>query len=156
MPKIQLETGIKADINIVFDLARRVDLHKLSTAYRNEEAIEGRTTGLVEVNDTITWRAKHFGVYQKLTSHITDLEKPSYFADEMVKGAFKRFRHEHFFSEENGIVIMKDLFDYCSPLGVLGKLADVLFLKKYRTVFLEKRNLVLKEFAESEKWKEVL
>lgn len=156
MTKIHLETKIKADINIVFDLARSVDLHKISTAHTNEEAIAGRTTGLVEVNDTITWRAKHLGVTQKLTSHITDLEKPTYFADEMVKGAFNRFRHDHFFSEEHGIVIMKDVFDYDSPLGILGKLADVLFLEKYVTELLKKRNLIIKEFAESDKWKEVL
>ena len=103
-----------------------------------------------------TWRAKHFGVTQNLTSHITDLEKPTYFADEMVKGAFKRFRHDHFFSEENGIVLMKDVFDYDSPLGLLGRFADILFLETYMTELLEKRNQTIKEFAESERWKEIL
>lgn len=156
MPKIHLETKIKADILIVFDLSRSVDLHKISTAHTNEEAIAGRMTGLAELNDTITWRAKHFGVTQKLTSLITDVEKHTYFADEMVKGAFKRFRHEHFFSEKDGIVMMKDLFDYDAPFGPLGRLADILFLKKYMTRFLENRNQVIKEFAESERWKEVL
>jgi len=156
MPKILLETKIKADINIVFDLSRSVDLHKISTAHTNEEAIAGRITGLVEANDTITWRAKHLGVTQELTSRITAVERPSYFTDEMVKGAFKRFRHEHIFLEENGLVVMKDIFDYDSPLGILGKLADVLFLKKYMTELLEKRNFVIKEFAESDKWKEIL
>lgn len=156
MPKIHLETKIIAAIDIVFDLSRSVDLHKISTAHTNEEAIAGRTTGLVEANDSITWRAKHFGKTQELTSLITAVEKPTYFADEMVKGAFKRFKHEHIFSEENGMVLMKDVFDYDAPFGILGRLADVLFLEKYMTTFLEKRNLVIKEFAESEKWKEVL
>lgn len=156
MPKIHLETKIKADINIVFDLSRSVDLHKISTAHTNEEAIAGKTTGLVEVNDSITWRAKHLGVTQELTSLITDVKKPTYFADEMVKGAFKRFKHEHIFSEENGAVIMKDVFDYDAPFGILGKLADILFLEKYMTKLLEKRNQTIKKYAESEKWKEVL
>lgn len=156
MPKIHLETKIKADIRIVFDLSRSVDLHKISTAHTNEEAIAGRMTGLVENNDSITWRAKHFGVTQKLITQITAVEKPTYFSDEMLEGAFKRFKHEHFFSEKDGIVIMKDLFDYDAPLGPLGRLADILFLKKYMTTFLENRNQVIKEFAESERWKEVL
>ncbi|MFK7812667.1 MAG: cell division protein [Maribacter sp.] len=156
MPKIHLETKIKADINIVFDLSRSVDLHIISTSHTNEEAIAGKTTGLVEVNDSITWRAKHFGVMQELTSLITEVEKPRYFTDEMVKGAFKRFRHEHIFSVENGVVLMKDVFDYDAPFGFLGKLANSLFLKKYMTELLEKRNLTIKEFAESERWKEVL
>jgi ligand-binding SRPBCC domain-containing protein len=156
MPTIHIETTIKADIQIVFDLARSVDLHKISTAHTNEEAIAGRTSGLVELNDQITWRAKHLGVRQKLTSLITALEKPTYFEDVMVKGAFKRFNHEHFFSEKNGVVIMEDIFDYEAPLGILGKLADVFFLKKYMTDFLGKRNQIIKEFAESERWREVL
>ena len=156
MPTIYLETKIKGDIHIVFDLSRSVDFHKISAAHTNEEIIAGKTTGLIEVNDTMTWRAKHLGVTQELTSYITACNAPTYFADEMVKGAFKRFRHEHVFSDEDGIVIMKDVFDYDAPLGILGKFADVLFLKKYMTNFLEKRNLKIKEFAESERWKEVL
>jgi len=156
MPKIRLETRIKADINIVFDLARSIDLHTVSASQTNEEAIAGKTTGLAEFGDSITWKAKHFGVTQKLTSRITVVEKPTYFADEMVKGAFKRFTHHHYFSQENGIVLMKDLFDYKAPLGLLGKLADLLFLEKYMTDFLDKRNAVIKEFAETEKWRELL
>ena len=156
MPTIHLKIEIKADINVVFDLSRSVDLHKLSAAHTKEEAIAGRTSGLIELNDTITWRAKHLGVTQLLTSVITDLESPTYFADEMVKGAFKRFRHEHFFSKENKLVIMKDVFDYEAPFGFLGRLADKLFLEKYMTRFLIKRNLIIKEFAESDKWKELL
>lgn len=156
MPKIRLETRIKADINIVFDLARSIDLHTVSASQTNEEAIAGKTTGLVEFGDSITWKAKHFGVTQKLTSRITVVEKPTYFADEMVKGAFKRFTHDHYFSQENGIVLMKDLFDYKAPLGLIGKLADLLFLEKYMTDFLDKRNAVIKEFAETEKWRELL
>lgn len=156
MPKIRLETRIKADINIVFDLARSIDLHTVSASQTNEEAIAGKTAGLVEFGDSITWKAKHFGVTQKLTSRITVVEKPTYFADEMVKGAFKRFTHDHYFSQENGIVLMKDLFDYKAPLGLIGKLADLLFLEKYMTDFLNKRNAVIKEFAETEKWRELL
>lgn len=156
MPKIKLQTEIKGQIDVVFDLSRSVDLHKISASHTDEEAIAGRLTGVVETNDTITWRAKHLGVTQKLTSLITAVEKPTYFSDEMVKGAFKRFKHEHFYSEKNGVVLMKDVFDYDAPLGILGKFADVLFLKNYMTRFLEKRNKVIKEFAESERWKEVL
>lgn len=156
MPTIHLETRIKADINIVFDLSRSVDLHVISTAQTNEEAIAGRITGLVELDDTITWRATHFGVTQKLTSKIIGLEKPTYFSDKMLSGAFKRFTHEHFFKEEDGLVLMRDLFDYESPLGMLGRLADSLFLKQYMTQLLEKRNATIKAFSESERWKEIL
>lgn len=71
MPRIELRTKIKADKQIVFDLSRSIDLHKTSTEQTNETAISGKTSGLIELNETVTWRAKHFGFYQNLTSNIT-------------------------------------------------------------------------------------
>ncbi|MEH1009461.1 SRPBCC family protein [Winogradskyella sp. ECml5-4] len=156
MPKIELRTEIKADRKVVFDLSRSIDLHKISTEQTNEQAIAGKTSGLIEMNESVTWRAKHFGIYQNLTSKITEFDKPKYFVDEMVKGAFKEFKHEHHFAELNGGTLMTDFFDYKSPFGILGKLADKLFLKKYMTELLTERNRVVKEFAESEKWKELI
>ena len=156
MPVIRLETLIDAPSNRVFDLSRSIDLHKISTKQTNEEAIAGVTSGLIGKNESVTWRAKHFGFYQTLTSKITAFERPEYFVDEMEKGIFKRFKHELIFKEKNGKTFMIDIFDYESPLGILGKIADRLFLEKYMKVLLEKRNDIIKEFAESEKWKKVL
>ncbi|WP_299065355.1 SRPBCC family protein [uncultured Polaribacter sp.] len=156
MPIIKLKTEIKADINIVFDLARSIDLHKISTQQTNEEAIAGKTSGLIGLNETVTWRAKHFGIYQNLTTKITAFNKPKSFTDEMVNGAFKSFKHEHLFINKNRNTLMIDVFCYESPFGVLGKFADKLFLKNYMTKLLNERNLIIREFAESKKWKEVL
>lgn len=156
MPKIEIQTEIKAHINLVFDLSRSIDLHKISIEHTNEEAIAGKTSGLIGLDESVTWRAKHFGVYQKLTSKIIEFDRPKYFADQMIKGAFKEFRHEHHFTEIKDGTLMTDFFDYKSPLGLLGKLVDKLFLKKYMTVLLVKRNRIIKEFAESNKWKELI
>ena len=156
MPKIELKTEISAEKHIVFDLSRSIDLHKISTEHTNEEAIAGKMSGLIGMNESVTWRAKHFGIYQKLTSKITEFDRPNYFVDEMEKGAFKEFKHEHHFSESNGGTLMTDLFIYKSPFGILGKLADKLFLKKYMTELLIERNRIVKEFSESKKWKELL
>jgi len=157
MPIIRIHTEINANIDRVFDLARSVDLHKISAAQTNEEAIAGRTSGLIELDDTVTWRAKHFGIYQTLTVKITALDRPTRFVDEMVSGAFHSFTHEHLFeSISPDRTSMTDVFNYESPLGVLGRLADVLFLKRYMHRFLEERNLVIKDFAESNQWKRVL
>tara|TARA_B100002049_G_scaffold32349_1_gene21139 strand:+ start:1044 stop:1343 length:300 start_codon:yes stop_codon:yes gene_type:complete len=89
MPRIGLQTKIKADKEIVFDLSRSIDLHKISTEHINETAIAGKTSGLIGLDESVTWRAKHFGIYQRLTSKITEFDRPNYFADEMVNGAFR-------------------------------------------------------------------
>ncbi|WP_439487178.1 SRPBCC family protein [Algoriphagus sp.] len=108
------------------------------------------------MDESVTWRARHFGVYQTLTSRITDFNNPIFFADEMVSGAFRSFRHEHHFIDSEGVTIMTDIFEYRSPMGILGLLADKLFLKKYMTKLLVERNSIVKEFAESGKGKELL
>lgn len=156
MTRIELRTEIKARKEIVFDLSRSVDLHKISTEHTNEEAIAGKTSGLIGPEEWVTWRAKHFGVYQKLTSKIIEFKRPDFFTDEMVKGAFKSFRHEHHFKEHNGGTLMTDYFDYKSPFGLLGYLADLIFLKRYMKGLLEIRNQTIKEFAESKRWEEIV
>jgi ligand-binding SRPBCC domain-containing protein len=156
MPKIELQIKIKADKKIVFDLSRSIDLHKISTKHTNEEAISGRISGMIELNESVTWSAKHFGVYQLLTSKITEFDSPHYFTDEMEKGAFKWFEHKHIFEDiENG-TLMTDIFEYKSPFGIFGKIADTLFLRNYIKNLLEKRNETIKEYAESEKWKTIV
>ena len=51
---------------------------------------------------------------------------------------------------------MTDVFEYLAPFGFLGRIADRWFLEKYMTNLLLQRNEVIKEFAESDKWKELL
>lgn len=149
MPVIRLETFINADRAVVFDLARNIDLHQVSTAHTNERAVAGKTSGLIELNESVTWEARHFGVEQRLTSKITAMKQPDYFVDEMVSGAFKSFRHEHIFESQVDGTLMVDVFSYVAPLGILGRLADVLFLKKYMTNLLKTRNEVIKRHAEN-------
>ena len=124
--------------------------------HTKEEAVGGVTSGLIGKNETVTWRAKHLGVYQKLTVRITEYERPYYFVDEMEEGVFKRFKHEHLFRSEGSLTFVKDRFDYTSPFGLLGKIADYLFLEYYMRRFLIIRNDVIKDYAESGKWRDVL
>ncbi|WP_198664860.1 SRPBCC family protein [Lewinella sp. IMCC34191] len=151
-----MKTLIQADRTIVFDLARSIDLHQVSTAQTNETAIAGRTSGPIEAGESVTWRARHFGVYQTLTARITGYDRPNYFVDEMVEGAFKRFRHEHRFDEKEGYTTMTDSFDYTAPLGWLGRVADRLFLERYMKDLLTRRNAIINQVAESERWRELL
>ena len=156
MPEINIKTYIKAPVQICFDLSRSIDLHQISTQKSGEKAIAGRTSGLIQLHETVTWRAKHFGVWQKLTSKITGFDSPHYFEDQMVSGTFKYFRHEHHFTRTGNGTLMEDKFIFESPLGPLGKLANKIFLKNYMLNLLEVRNAVIKEYAESEKWKLIL
>ncbi len=150
MNTIFLQTHIHAPVQTCFDLSRNIDLHIESTTQTNEKAIAGKTSGLIGLDETVTWQAKHLGFYWKMTVQITAFESPRYFRDEMVKGPFKAMRHEHYFENQaDGSTQMKDVFTFASPMGVLGKIVDKLFLQKYMRGFLEKRNEMIKAKAES-------
>ena len=153
MPQIHLQTFINAPIERCFDLSRSVELHQLSTQQTQEKVVAGRMEGLMELGETVTWRAKHFGVWQNLTAKITAFDRPYFFCDEMVAGAFKSFRHEHTFEQTAKGIRMTDLFDFESPFGLLGKLTNHLVLMNYMRQLLLERNQVIKNFAESNRWK---
>ncbi len=128
----------------------------ISTAKTEERTIDGKVSGLIALNDWVTWEAVHLGVKQKLTSRITAYERPLYFVDEQVKGAFKSIYHEHRFEAVADKVIMKDYFTFQSPFGIFGQLFNRLYLTKYLKQFLIERNAVIKEYAETGKWKLIL
>lgn len=148
MTTIHLKTKINASKQIVFDASRNIDIHQQSASPSKEKAVAGVTSGLINVNETVTWRGKHFGFYITHKSRITAMNFYDYFVDEMEKGKFKSFKHEHFFEEENGFTIMKDKLQYETPFGIFGKLFDILFLEKHLTNFLLERNKVLKDVSE--------
>ncbi len=156
MPKIELVTEINSTLEICFDLSRSIDLHKISTAQTNEQAIAGRTRGLINLHEIVTWQATHFGVRQKLTSKITAFDRPNYFINEQTKGIFKSIIHEHNFEKVGDKVIMRDVFEFHSPFGLFGKIFNKLILTTYLKRLLTKRNQIIKEFAETKKWKEIL
>ena len=111
MPTIELETEIEAGIETCFDLSRSIDLHQLSTAKTKEIAVEGITSGLIGLNESVTWQATHFGIRQKLSSRITEFNRPLHFRDEQMKGAFKYIIHDHYFEKQGANVIMKDVLN---------------------------------------------
>jgi ligand-binding SRPBCC domain-containing protein len=156
MSKIHLTTFIAAPIERVFNLSRSITLHKISTAHTNEKAIAGVTSGLINKDETVTWQAKHLFKTRQHTSKITDMQSPDSFTDEMIKGYFKNFKHQHHFKQiENG-TIMIDIVDFESPYGSLGKFFNAVYLKKYVEKFLIKRNDTIKEYAETQKWKTII
>ena len=156
MPSIiELITHIKAPVAVCFNLARSVELHKYSTSHTSETVISGRSSGLFEENDTVTWRAKHLGSFRQLEMKIITMQFPFYFEDCMVKGSFKSICHKHYFEEQDGLTVMKDVFSYEVPYGVAGYLFNAFYLKNYMMRLLIIRNNTIRQYAESGKWKKL-
>jgi ligand-binding SRPBCC domain-containing protein len=156
MPSLHLTTFIAAPAKRVFDLSRSINLHKISTMDTQEDAIAGTTTGLINLNETVTWRAKHLYKVRQFTSKIMEMKMPVYFVDEMLHGDFKRFRHEHHFKDIHNGTIMIDVVEFESPYGLIGRLFNKFYLENYMKTFLIKRNNVIKKYAETDRWKVIL
>ncbi len=152
-------TPIRAPIARCFDLARSVEVHLAGNVHCGEAAIAeaGVTSGLVGRGQRVTWRAKHFFVWHRLTSEISAMEAPVYFQDAMIRGPFRLMQHDHIFRAlPTGVTEMIDVFRFAAPLAVLGRVAEILVLRGYMQKLLRERNAVLKQIAESEDWRRFL
>jgi ligand-binding SRPBCC domain-containing protein len=145
---ITLETRIKAPPEVCFDLSRDLDLHVRTMQHTGEQAIAGRTTGLIELDEEVTWQARHFGVVHHHTSRITRYDRPEHFRDSMTRGRFARFEHDHLFEPDGAGTIMRDIIDFQSPLGVLGSIVDAVVLRRYLMGLIQQRNRVIQCEAE--------
>ena len=159
MVTIDERTAIRAPIERCFDLARSVEVHLAGNIHCGEGAVAtaGVTTGLIGIGQRVTWRAKHFGVWQNLTSEITAMGRPWHFQDTMIEGAFRFMQHDHFFRALSpGETEMRDVFRFAAPLPLLGRLAEIGLLRTYMRTLLRERNAVVKEIAESVEWQRYL
>ena len=78
-------------------------------------------------------------------TEITQVEKYKFFIDEQRVGPYTMWHHQHFLEETKDGILMTDIVTYKPPFGILGSIANSLFIKKklksifdYRFVALEK------------------
>jgi ligand-binding SRPBCC domain-containing protein len=156
MPTIHLTTFIAAPADVVFNLSRHVGLHKESMSKHGEEAVAGTRFGLIEKEETVTWKARHLFKNRLLRVKVTEMKKNEMFVDEQAQGDFKMMKHEHYFKPCANGTILIDLFHFESPYGTIGKWFNSLYLTRYMKKLLEQRNKTIKDFAETDKWKKLL
>ena len=121
-----------------------------------EQAVSGITSGLINKEDTVTWKGKHLGKTRFFTSKITEMKPFETFTDKMIKGDFKFFEHQHFFKPTDNGTIVIDIINYETPYGLIGELVNKFYLNSYLEQLIENRNKVIKQYAESDKWMALL
>ncbi|OII28026.1 cyclase [Curtobacterium sp. MCBA15_016] len=136
-------TDLAAPPERAFALSLDIGAHERSMAATDEHAVAGTTAGTIGLGESVTWRARHFGIVWRMTSRITALEAPHRFVDEQVRGPFARFRHEHRFERSAGGTRMVDEIEFRAPLGVLGVVAERLALARYLPRLIRERNASL-------------
>ena len=156
MSKIHITSFINAPVERVFNLSRNLAMSKLSFKGRKEQILSSSAANMVTAGETITLRAKHLGKTREITARIIDLKLPEGYTEEQIKGDLKSFRHEYHFKEVDNGTIMIDMVEFEGPRDLLGSIASKFFLKSYIEAIVKKKNELIRQYAESEKWKAVL
>lgn len=138
---VVVETSIAAPVELCFDLALDVDVHAESAAFSGERVVEpGRTSGVLQVGDLLTFEGRHFGIRQRFTTRITEADRPLRFVDEMVRGFFRRLRHVHEFHPRDGCTLMRDVLEFEGAFAFI--------LERHMTWFVTTKQQHLKEIIE--------
>jgi ligand-binding SRPBCC domain-containing protein len=143
VPRFRIETVLHCHAEAAFDASLDIDLHMASMAASGERAVGGVTSGRIGLGESVTWRARHFGVPWRMTSTITAFQRPVRFVDEQARGPFKRWHHEHLFVERDGDTLMTDVVDFTAPVGVLGRFVSAIVLRPYLRRLIARRNATL-------------
>ncbi len=149
MGHVRVVTSIAAPIDVCFDAARSLSAHVESAKFSHEKLVElGKLGGYLELGDLVCFEGRHFGVRQRFCARIIEMKRPERFVDEMVRGAFQSLRHVHQFEQSDGVTTMTDTVDWEAPLGILGRIADALFLERHMQWFVLSKQSALKEMIE--------
>jgi len=122
----------------LFDVSLSIDQHVASMSASGERAVAGVTNGHIGLGETVTWRARHFGIWFAMTSEITALDRPNRFVDEQIRGPFRSFHHDHSFMSDGGMTLMVDTITIRSP--IFGRLAERVVLIPYLRRLIRERN----------------
>jgi ligand-binding SRPBCC domain-containing protein len=136
-----LVTDSVVDVERLFDLSLDIDAHVDSMSQSGERAVGGVTAGHIGLGETVTWRARHFGIWFTMTSKVTALQRPTRFVDEQVAGPFKTFVHEHRYEQVAGGSRMTDTITVGSP--IFGALVERTILVPYLRRLIAARNAQL-------------
>lgn len=148
MTELTVQTRIAAPSDVCFDLARNVEFHAQSLAHTGERLVFRPPHTLLKLGDEVEFEGRHLGVRQRLRARITALEAPTHFRDEMVRGAFRVFTHDHTFEAVADGTLMTDHLRFSSPGGPLSGLIERYLLRPYLRRLIAARGQEIRRAAE--------
>ena len=86
-------------------------------------------------------------------SEITHVRKPYYFVDEQRSGPYRLWQHQHCFKQVHEGIELTDEVNYAIPLGLIGRLANVLFVERALNAIFDYRFKALKELFKDDETK---
>ena len=156
MPVIHITTFVSAPNSRVFDLSRNTRLYKQAFPDGKESFHSAATGNLLERGETVTIHSKRLSKLRTLTLRVTEFDRNQSYVEEQVKGDLLSYRHQHHFRQVDNGTVMIDLIDFDFPRDSFGKFFGRFYMKSILEKYIMARISLVKQYAESEKWKVVL
>ena len=148
MAAFEVRTAIASPPAVCFDLARDVGFHVESLAHTGERVVDRPAHDLLRLGDEVEFSGRHLGVRQRLRARVTALDRPASFRDEMVRGAFRSFVHDHVFEPTPRGTVMIDRVRFVAPFGAVGRMVGRWVLRPYLRRLLAMRGEDIRREAE--------
>jgi ligand-binding SRPBCC domain-containing protein len=140
---------VNAPIDRCFLLSTSIELVQQTIGLK---PAEGKTSGLIVMDDQLIWRGWKFGVPAMHETLITNYDRPNFFQDTMGRGRFSHFQHDHHFTEAEGQTTLSDTVRFSLPFGAAGKLIGRSIVVPHVLKLMRARFQLIKRIAEGPDW----
>ena len=138
---------IKADINQIWEfISSPKNLKKITPKHMGFEITSDNKEEKMYAGMIISYIVKPMlNIPLKWVTEITHVKEKKYFVDEQRVGPYKMWHHEHIFEIKKEGVLMTDIISYVPPFGILGTIANLMFIKKRVNTIFDYRNIILEK-----------
>ncbi len=129
---IKTKQFVKSDIQTVWDfISSPKNLATITPPYMGFHILSELEENKMFAGQIIEYHVSPIaGIKLNWVTEITHVQDKVYFVDEQRFGPYAFWHHKHFLKEVPGGVEMIDVVHYKAPLGILGRIANALIIKK--------------------------
>ena len=138
---------IPASLEVVWEfISSPTNLKKITPPHMGFEVTSDNGSSKMYEGMIISYKVSPLlGIKLDWMTEITHIKELSYFVDEQRIGPYKLWHHQHKISAIEGGVLMEDIVTYQPPFGLLGALANRLFIKSQLNQIFEYRNIAIEK-----------
>lgn len=129
--QLRTKQEIPATIDQVWEfISSPRNLKKITPEYMGFEITNEPIADVMYAGMIISYKVKPIlGIPMNWVTEITHVKDKEYFVDEQRVGPYAIWHHQHKISPIDGGVLMEDIVSYKPPFGILGDIANSLFIR---------------------------
>jgi ligand-binding SRPBCC domain-containing protein len=145
--QLKQEQQINASLEEVWEfISSPQNLKKITPEYMGFDITSGNGAQPIYPGMIISYTVKPMlNIPMKWVTEITQVKENEFFIAEQRMGPYKMWNHQHLIKPNKDGVLMQDIVTYIPPMGVLGNMAQHLFIKKQLNQIFEHRTKVVNQ-----------